>query len=197
MSLDRNKLDVVKIFEAYVTFQGNETKTAVACDVPVETVRALALADKWPDKVKNWSELTEGDPRTVQVAINRAINYVQSTRLRSILDKIVQHLGEGTVEELINKLTVETAHGSQFKTRALTDLVKAAEAVQLMTQRALGDTPEEKPKEAGERSGSSISLAVLAALNASQDDLKLDSIQVVKKQLAAPHDDSRTNPPAS
>lgn len=197
MNLNKNKLDTVRIYEAYLTFQGNEAKTAVACDTDVETVHALASAENWPAKVQNWSALTEGDPRTLQVQINRAINYVQATRLRSLLDKVIQHLGEGSAEELIAKLTVETAHGPQFKTRCLTDLVKAAESAQLMTQRALGDTPQESPDEAGERKGSSIGLSVLAALNAAETDLKLDSIAVVKKQLLAPNDDPRNNPAAS
>lgn len=194
-AFDKNRLDTVKIFEAYVTFQGNETKTAIACDIHPDVVHSLALSENWPDKVENWSKLTEGDPRTLQVQINRAINYVQATRLRSLLDKVIQHLGEGSAEELIVKLTVETAHGPQFKTRCLTDLVKAAESAQLMTQRALGDVPQERPEEAGERKGSSLGLSVLAALNAAETDLKLDSTAVVKKQLLlGPNDDKRTSP---
>jgi hypothetical protein len=185
-AFDKNKLDTVQIFEAYVTFHGNVTKTAIACNVDDDVVEALAKSENWPAKVKRWTELIEGNPREVQVQINRAINYVQAARLRSLLDQVIRHLDEGSAEDLIKKLTIEGAHGPQFKTRALTDLVKAAESVQLMTERALGDVRAEQPEGKETHKASSIALSVLAALNAAETDLNLDSVEVVKKQLALP-----------
>jgi hypothetical protein len=197
VTVDKNKLDVVQIFEAYVTFGGNAAKTAAACNVESTTVEALAKAEGWHATVERWNVLGISDVREVQVQINRAVNYVQASRLRSLLDKVIRHLGEGDADALVNRLTVETAHGAKFGTRPLTDLVKAAEAVQLMSQRALGDVPAETP-EKDARKGSSIALGVMAALDAANSDLSLDSTEVVKKQLAAPHDSSpRTSPAQS
>jgi hypothetical protein len=102
-----------------------------------------------------------------------------------LLDKVISHLSEGDAESLVKKLTVTTKHGEEIKTRAITDLVKAMESCQLMTQRALGDTVGERPEENGNVKGSNVALLVMNAMNAA-DETGLDSVAVVKKQLAAP-----------
>lgn len=180
--MNKNELDVSKVFQTYIAFSGDVDKTAIALNEDREIILQLASAENWPAKVKQWNTLHTGDPKDVQIQINRAINYVQAHRLRSVVDRVIQHLGGGSDKELVDRLTVVTKHGAEFKSRILTDLVKAAESCQLMTQRALGDTAAERPEDGPERKGSDIALQVLQALNAA-DESGLDSVAVVRKQL--------------
>lgn len=182
LAVNKNKLDVAQIYQTYLAFQGDENRTAFACNVEASAVHELALAENWPAKLEQCGTLAQGDSRSLQVTINRAINFVQATRLRSLLDKVIQHLSEGDAKDLIDRLTVEGKNGPEFKTRALADLVKAAETAQLMTQRALGDTADERPTGDDSRKGHSIALTVIDALNAA-NDVNLDSVEVVKRQL--------------
>lgn len=182
--VNKNDLDVVQIFQTYIAFNGDADKTALALNIDAASVKNLASIEHWPDKVREWNKLREGDPRDFQIEVNRAINYVQAHRARALLDKVISHLSDGDAKQLVAMLTVEGKHGSEFKTRALTDLVKAMEACQLMTQRALGDTVAERPEESGDKKGSSIALLVMNALNAAEET-GLDSVQVVRKQLQA------------
>lgn len=184
-SINKNTLDVSQIFQTYITFGGDVDKTAVALDIDPRTIRDLERAENWPAKVEEWNKLREGDPRDVQIQINRAVNYVQAHRLRQILDRVVSHLNEKPVEELVDLLTKTTKAGSEFTARPLTDLTKAIESCQLMTQRALGDTVAERPEESPDKGGSRVALQVMAAMNAA-DSLGLDSVAVVRKELAAP-----------
>jgi hypothetical protein len=185
MAVNKNVLDVAQIFQTYIAFGGDVDKTSVALDLPAEDIRQLASAENWARKIDDWTKLREGDPRDVQIQINRAVNYVQAHRARALLDKVISHLSEGDAERLVDRLTVNTKNGPEFKTRALTDLVKAMESCQLMTQRALGDTVGERPEENGNVKGSNVALLVMNAMNAA-DETGLDSVAVVKKQLAAP-----------
>ncbi len=182
----KNALDVAKIFLTYTAFAGDEQKTAVTLDMPVEDVQGLAVQEHWKDKLAQINKFG-GDAKTVQVQINRAINFVQANRARALLDRVLTimlakaHEGDGS--SLMEFLTTTGPKGSEFKTRALTDLVKALESAQQMTQRALGDTADERPPEASSEGGSSIALQVMAAMNASQD-LGVSSIDLIKQQLA-------------
>lgn len=183
MILDVAKIDVVQVFEAFFTFAGNSTKTSLATGIDIETIEQLAAQGNWHARIKQLDDLS-GNRQETQVALNRGINYVQTTRLRSLLDKVIRYLSEGSATDLVKMLTNETAHGPVFKTRALTDLVAAAESVQLMSQRCLGDTATERPA-GSERKQSNIALSVMAALNAAEQ-VGLDSVEVVKQQLALP-----------
>jgi hypothetical protein len=185
MQTSKDAWDVSKIFLTYSAFGGDVQRTAYALEMPVETVRDFAVSEQWESKL---AELTKakGDSKEAQIQINRAINFVQATRLRSVLDKVLSQLTGKTGEELVELLTVvrssESGSSSEIKMRPLTDLVKALESTQLMTARALGDTEAERPKDTGEQKGSSIALKVLAAMNAA-DELGVDSVSVVRKQI--------------
>jgi hypothetical protein len=186
LKLNKNNLDCAKVFEAFIAFSGDETRTAIACELEVEEVHALAIAENWASRLKNWNELANGDAKAVQIQINRAVSFIQGQRLRSVIDKLIQKLNELTPEELMVKLTAENG---ELRTRPIADLTKAAEAANLICSRALGDTPHERPEENGKR-GSSMALSVLAALNAAER-LDIDSVSLVKEQLAAPANDHK------
>jgi hypothetical protein len=181
--VNKDLLDVAKIFSTYVAFLGDVEKTAAALDIEAHVVKNLAAAENWKARVKQWTELASGDPREVQIQVNRAVSFVQAHRLRAVIDKLVGKLHAMTPDELIETLTVQTKHGEEMKTRAITDLTKAAESCQLMCARALGDTDAERPKEEGNSKGSSIMLSVAAAMAAAQE-IGLDSTAVVRQQLA-------------
>jgi hypothetical protein len=184
-STDKNLLDVSQIFQTFLAFSGDVGKTSVALNIDVDTIQNLAASENWAAKISEWTKLREGDPRDVQVQVNRAVNYVQAHRMRSVIDKIISHLSGKSAEEVIDMLTTQGKHGSSFSSRPLTDLVKAAEACQLMTQRALGDTVAERPETPTEGKGSRVALLVMNAMNAA-DNMGLDSVAVVRKELQAP-----------
>jgi hypothetical protein len=195
--MNKNLLDVSNIFQHYITFGGDVAKTAVALNLDPQDVRDLARVEKWSDKVEAWNQIRQGDSQDVQVQVNRAINFVQSHRMRSILDKIVSHLSTKDAEALVELLTTHGKNGSSFSARPLTDLVKGLEACQLMTQRALGDTAAERPDASKSVKGSSIALLVMNAMNAA-DSFGLDSAGVVKQQLTNPtHEEARQIPPVN
>lgn len=179
---DKNLLDVAQIFQTYVTFGGDVDKTAAATGISREAVRQLVAAEKWKDKISEWMELREGDPRDLQIQINRAVNYVQAHRLRAVIDRVIAHIATLDEEKLTELLTKTTKDGSEFVTRPITDLVKAAEACQAMSARALGDTAAERPDDPGSK-GSSVALQVMRAMNAA-DASGLSSVEVVRKELA-------------
>lgn len=181
---DKNLLDVSQIFQTFIAFCGDVDKTAVALNIDPIVIKDLARAEGWAKKIDEWTKLREGDPRDAQIQINRAVNYVQAHRLRSILDKVVSQLKDKEAAALVDLLTRTGKAGTEFSARPLADLAKAIECCQLMTQRALGDTEAERP-DAGEtgKRGSSVALLVMNAMNA-DDDLKADSVGVVREQLA-------------
>jgi hypothetical protein len=188
ISLNKNELDVSQIFQTYMVFGGDVDKTAVAINEDPEVVKALAVQENWQGKLAQVGKITDGDSKDLQVQINRAINYVQAHRIRSIVDKVVSHLSAKTAEDLVALFTKVGRDGSsEFSSRPLADLVKAAETCQVMTQRALGDTVAERPEESSGKSakGANISLQVMAAMNAA-DAAGLNSVDVVRKELAAP-----------
>lgn len=183
--MNKNELDVSSIFEHYLTFQGDVNRTAVALNLDPQDIRTLATEEKWGEKIERWNQVQQGSSQDFQIQMNRAVNFVQSHRMRSILDKLVSHLSTKSADEIVDLLTTNTTHGSNFSARALTDLVKGIEACQAMTQRALGDTAAERPDATTGQKGSSIAMMVMQAMSAA-DVMGLDSVAVVKAQLNAP-----------
>ena len=185
---NKNLLDVSQIFQTYLTFGGDVERTALAVGMQPVEVRTLAQSERWADKLSLWNEFQAGDKKELQIQINRAVNYVQAHRLRTIIDKVVTELsakdGKGLIDLLTEVHSGEKSSSEKFSARALTDLVKGAETCQLMTQRALGDTNGASASDAP-TDGSSIALSVMKAM-AAADSLGVDSVTVVRKQLANP-----------
>lgn len=179
--VDKNNIDVSQVFQTYIALAGDAGKTAVALHIDRATVEALAKEENWVIKAKEWNELRTGEGADIK--INRTLNYVQGQRLRSILDRLITRLFNLPREELATLLTRTSRGGKEFSARPLTDLVKAAEACQLMIQRALGDTAAERP--ADERRGqlgSNLALKVMEAMNAA-DKAGLDSVGIVREEF--------------
>src|SRR5208282_2966538 len=115
-TVSKNDLNVSQIFQTYITFCGDTKRTALAMDIDEQTIKDLASDERWVDKIAEWNELREGDPRDVQIQINRAVNYVQAHRLRAVLDRVVSHLSTMTGEELVELLTRRSKDAKQFWT---------------------------------------------------------------------------------
>jgi hypothetical protein len=187
-AVNKNTLDVSQIFLTYLTFGGDVDRTSIAVNLDREIVMNLAKAENWPAKLDQLTKLNDGaDSKVLQVQINRAINYVQAHRLRAIVDKVISHLSTKRAEDIVDLFTRVGKNGEpEFSARPLTDLVKAAESCQVMTQRALGDTASERPEDVGEGpKGAPIALQVMAAMNAA-DEVGLDSVALVRKEFAVP-----------
>jgi hypothetical protein len=183
MSVNKNLLDVSLIFQTYLALAGDAERTATAMAIPVQTVRDLANAEDWAGKAKMWNELRKGDSE-LQITLNRAVNYVQAHRLRSILDVLISHIQSMDAADLISLLTETSEKSSKFTARPLADIVKAAEACQNMTAKALGDkaatSDDDGPK--GKGHGASIAMMVQKAM-AAADQTGISSVEVVRREL--------------
>lgn len=196
-ALVKQNLDVAKIFLAYLSFQGDVNRTALVCDVEPETVRDLAVSEAWAAKIEQFAVLREQDTNA-QVNLNRTVNFVQARQLAGLVDAVIQHLNSSP-EVLIDSLTTTSKNGSAFNTKPLTDLVRAAEAIQAMTARALGDTGA--PMVGDKVAGGTACLSVARALNVIGGSIGVDAVTIVKKNLelrdANPERLSPPPPPAA
>lgn len=184
----RKALNVPRLYEFYMVFSGDVARCSIATNVPEQTIRDLALEEKWDDRLHLWNEL-KLDQTELQNYLNRSVNYIQAHRLRAIIDDYITELTQKTGKELVDLSTETTKEGQKISTRFLTDLVKATEACQNMTYRALGDNLREgtvNPSSGGR--GDSAAILVMKAMEAAEKDCRLSSAEVVKKQLNPPHD---------
>lgn len=160
-------IDQTQVFLTYMGFSGDVRQTAVALGLDVGMVQGYAAAGQWDKRLGELKEISAGkEPRDYKLATNRAVNYVQGHRLRNLVDRLLNELANKDGKELIDLLTTSGKNGSSFSTRPITDLVKAAEAAQSMTCRALGDNGGAGQADKEEAAGSDIALAVSRALHA-------------------------------
>jgi hypothetical protein len=188
VNLQKKDLDVSKVFLTFLAMQGDVTRTAFACNLEPKTVEELAVTEQWAVKIQQFVALREADQH-VQINVNRALNYVQARQLSTLVDAVIQKFSNP--DELMDALTTVTKNGSTFSTKPLTDLVRAAEMIQNMTARALGDVGANI--EGDKTSGGSVGLSVARALNAVAANVGVDAVTVVKKSLELPDADSGRN----
>jgi hypothetical protein len=169
--VNKSRLDVSKIFLCFVATVGDVERTALACDVDPEVVRALALSEDWNLKVKRLRLASKGSGEAQDEFArmqNRALNWVIGHRIRDVLDRVVMRLSEQSDDELIAGLTETNKDGStKMNARCLSDLTKALETAQGMTYAALADTiPERKASTGGAgQATADLHSALVAALN--------------------------------
>lgn len=128
--------DPVSVWDTYVAFFGNASRTAAEHKIPLQSVLDLADAGRWPARMAGVSAVSVAD-RNVTTD-NRALNLVQAARLRDVLGRVVHEL-ETRPEALDDFTTVTSKNGSTRSVKALTDLAKAIATAQDMTYKALGD----------------------------------------------------------
>jgi hypothetical protein len=138
---DLTKVDQARAWMVYAAFDGDEEKAAISSKVPVQAIKALAHDYNWAAKLKRL-KTGSGEPEAERIA-NRAVNYVQAQRMRTILEKSVELLEdeEQLLRVLIKyKLTKEgDVESIEVNPKAVLELTKALEVVQNMSYRALGD----------------------------------------------------------
>ena len=151
---------------------GDVDKTAAALDLDPSLVGKLVDEFGWDEKVRRVCIMSKSTkPGDWERAQNRALNFVQAHRLRTILDKLIGHYSAMTAEQLSKEFQVLDknllAHPSA---RYLADLAAACEKVQALSYAALGDTVKERVDrlegEDGGLSPDQLHAAVIAALNA-------------------------------
>jgi hypothetical protein len=168
-----------------MAFNGDHDRTAVAMGVPVAVIAGFAMRDDWAQKLNELGRTHAGDPRSVEAAINRAVNFVQGHQMRAVVDAVLDYVRETMAEgdAGIKKLFfVQTKDGEFFSTRALVDLVKAAQACHEMTDRALGDPAAVRQSDS---KGEQLYLNVMKAMSAAEA-VGLNSLEIVARNVGAP-----------
>lgn len=181
-----DKIDVSQLFSAYVAFAGDLRKAAAACNVPVAAAEAVAIRERWAEKLPDYALADPGAASAagtldLQRQINRAVNYIQAHRLRSIVDRVVLYLAAQPTESLLELLSRRHKQGRELNVRPLADLVKAAEVCQMMTMRALGDLPDAG---AQPTASSSVGLLVMNAMKAAET-VGLSSTDLVRAEFSS------------
>lgn len=170
MTVDKSRLDVSGIFLVYITTVGDIGKTAAAFDLDPGLVQALATQEGWLEKVKRISMLSKSEkPGDWERAQNRALNFVQSYRLRQLIDKMLLTFDGMTPAEVMEKFTTNDKNGQvHLSARFFGDLSAAAEKAHSLSYQALGDTVGER-EERGEGSAplstAALHVALIAALS--------------------------------
>src|SRR5688572_19577276 len=124
-------IDRENAFMLYATFTGDLVRTAASLGVRPMDVLRVAQEEEWDEKLKPILELAKSaKPGDIERAINRALNFVQSHRMRMIIERVIKRLTAMTPEELDEYLfTSSTAKDgseiSKLSTRALADLASA------------------------------------------------------------------------
>lgn len=175
--------DAVSVWNAFLTFQGNSVKTAVSTGLSVGDVERMAEEGGWKAKIASLEN--SSGTGTSAASVNRAINYVQAHRLRSLLDRVVTEISTDakTFDEYTQTYGKEGAPSGRT-VKPLLELAKAVEVAQGLTQRALGDKGDALG-DAGGGGGlglSKVGEKVLDAL-ARLDAAGGDSMSMVREEL--------------
>ena len=174
---DYMRPDREQAFLLFAVFCGSVPETAHALNLPPAVVQAMAEEHGWYAKIKTIIDLqASAKAGDVERAVNRAINYVQAHRMRSLLERVLRKMHDLSPEDLecfifpqqMNKRE-QTVYQS-FTARALADLASALEKCQTLTYHALNDTPAER-KQATQEGSSDATAAEMhvrlaAAMNA-------------------------------
>lgn len=167
MKVDKTKLDVSQIFLVYMAVVGDVDKTALSLDLDPKIVQSLAQSEGWSEKIRRISYISKSSkPGEWERAQNRALNFVQAHRVRSLIDRLINHFAEQTPEEMVEKnKSREDLPSAKF----LSDLLSAAEKAHHLSYAALGDTVAEREgrvdEEGNSVSAATIHASLIAALN--------------------------------
>lgn len=177
MKIDKTKLDISQIFLTYMTLVGDVSRTAAALDLEPALVQALAEQEGWSEKVRRLSVMSKSNkPGDYERAQNRALNFVQAHRFRSLLTGIMAAYEERGPRELIGMVrngasSEKPGHDLKLSCSFIRDLSTAIQNAQNMCYAALGDSVAERNErgetEEGVVSGDALHAAVVAALNGS------------------------------
>lgn len=152
-------IDRENAFLLYAAFTGDLERTAAALGVRPMDVLRVKQEEDWDEKLKPILELKKSSkPGDTERAINRALNFVQSHRMRMVIERIIRRLTGMSPEELDAYMftTEKTKDGSvisKLSTRALADLASALEKCHAMTYAALNDSAPERARRGADADG--------------------------------------------
>lgn len=124
------------LFMLWQHLGGDDKRTAAAAGVDVRIVVALAHDFHWRDLAQGRLGLKD---EKLEKEVNRAHNYVQSQRIRKVIDKTLEELESDPTTLRAALISVDEEGNRKFSAKPLVELAKAAEAVHNMAYRALGD----------------------------------------------------------
>lgn len=169
-NMDKNKIDVSQVFLLYVTLLGDTDRVAAALNIEASVVDDLAETEGWRAKLSKITLMSKGGkPGDFERAQNRAVNFVQAHKLRSIYEKVLRYFDDKDPEEVLAALQNFTKLGTTISARFLADLSSAIEKAQMLSYIALGDSITERHDRASGMSqgaGEDIHTAIIAAMNA-------------------------------
>jgi hypothetical protein len=150
--IEQLSIDREQAFLLFATFTGDIARTAHALDVPAAAVLRMAEEEGWMNKLGPILALKKSSrPGDVERAINRALNFVQSHRMRLFIQRVITRLtgmNEVEFEEylFVGSKDKDGVVTKKLTTRALADLASALEKAQSMTYLALNDTAQDRAK---------------------------------------------------
>lgn len=171
MKIDTKQIDVAAVFLGYCACVGDVQKVALMFDLDPALVEKLAEENEWTDKIRRLSLVSKDGTDNGEWAKmqNRALSYVQGHQLRSILQRVLENVGQMTREDLTATVTAVKAGSVTFTARFYADLAAAMQSAHSMCFTALGDSASERKELAeGKEEGLSIEKlhsAVLMALS--------------------------------
>lgn len=148
-------IDRENAFLLYAAFTGDLERTAHSLGIRTIDVLNIANEDHWNEKLKGILDLKKsGKPGDIERACNRALNFVQSHRMRMIIERAIRDLSQMSDEELREHLFTDTivekdgtiSKCKKLVTRPLADLAAAIEKCHAMSYAALNDTTQERIK---------------------------------------------------
>lgn len=184
------------MFMLYASFCGDVERTAHAVGCKPTDVLRVADDEKWNEKLRSIIELKKSErPGDVERAINRAMNFVQAHRFRTLLDKLVFHFVDEARQKGIDKVccvTVTTSKGeasvttSKIDTKPLSDLAAALEKVHWMSYVALNDSVADRKgrnEAVQEQAGGELHAKIAQAMSEARDSVS-PRAQLIREQLA-------------
>jgi hypothetical protein len=145
-------IDREQAFMLFTTFAGDCVRTAAALGVSEAAVISIAESEGWLTKLAPIIALKKSTrPGDWDRAINRALNFTQSHRMRLFIQRVITRLTGMNEIEFEQYLFQETKSKSgenskKLTTRAIADLASALEKAQSMTYLALADTAADRTK---------------------------------------------------
>lgn len=192
----KQRADVAQIFMVFMATVGDVEKTALALELDPAFVQWLATQEGWSDKVRRMSVMSKtGKPGDFERAQNRALNYVQTHRVRMLIDRVLGELAGMNSEELTERLRSRDREGipANLSARFFADIMSALDKVHMLSYYALGDSVGERverSKDAADQSVNNIHAALIQALNnpalstSSTQDIVLEASEAVVAQLS-------------
>lgn len=168
--IDKTTIDVSQTFLVYMSLVGDVDKTALACDLDPEIVRALAEQEGWTDKIRRVSLLSKSEKQgDYEKGVNRALCFAQAHIFRSMIQRVMDALSHQNGEQLMASMAQTKAGQVTISAKLFSDLASAMEKAHHLSYLALGDETANRGGKDGEAeqdlSMAAVNASVLAALN--------------------------------